>query len=101
MADDPLDPEDVNNLLIFKKLFSIISLILLIFISMLFWFSKKIRRRIVNKSILYLTMIEIGYLISVLLPYYINNPVSDLFFAESLLIYNTIIIFKIYFNKIN
>jgi len=86
MAEDPLDSEDVNTLLIFKKLFSIISLIFLIFISMLFWFSKKIRRRIVNKSILYLTIIEIGYLISVLLPYYINNPDSDLCFAESLLI---------------
>ena len=44
MAEDPLEQNDVNALLIFKKIFSIISLIVLIFISMLFWFSKKIKK---------------------------------------------------------
>ena len=86
MAEDPLDEVDVNTILIFKKIFGIVSLLLLIFISLLFWFSKKIRRRITNRSILFLTIIEIGYLISVLLPYYIGNPDGDLCFAESLLI---------------
>jgi len=86
MVEDPLDTDDVNKLSIFKKIFGIISLIVLIFISMLFWFSKKIKARITNKSILYLTLIEIGYLISVLLPYYNMSPDSDLCFAETLLI---------------
>lgn len=86
MAEDPLEQSDVNTLLIFKKLFSILSLLVLIFIAMLFWFSKKIKRRITNKSILYITLIEILYLISVLLPYNINNPDSKLCFTESILI---------------
>ena len=86
MAEDPLDSEIVNNLLIFKKLFGIISLIILIFVALLFWFSAKIKKKIINKSILYLTLIEIGYLISVLLPYNSNTPDNDLCFAESLLI---------------
>lgn len=86
MSEDPLEPDDVKTLLIFKKLFSIVSLILLFFISMLFWFSKKIKRRITNIGILYLIIIEILYLISILLPYDINNPDSKLCFAESLLI---------------
>jgi hypothetical protein len=86
MAEDPLEQTDVNTLLIFKKIFGIVSIILLIFIVLLFWFSKKIKRKITNNSILYLTMIEIGYLISVLLPYYINNPDSNLCFIETLLI---------------
>jgi hypothetical protein len=86
MSEDPLEPDDVKTLLIFKKLFSIVSLILLFFISMLFWFSKKIRRRITNIGILYLIITEILYLISILLPYDINNPDSKLCFAESLLI---------------
>ena len=86
MGEDPLEPNDVNTLLILKKIFSILSLIVLIFISMLFWFSKKIKKRITNICILYLTIIEIGYLISILLPYNINNPDSNLCFAETLLI---------------
>ena len=85
MAEDPLS-SDVSTLLIFKKIFGIVSIILLIFISMLFWFSKKIKRKITNNSILYLTIIEIGYLISVLLPYDINNPDSNLCFTQALLI---------------
>ena len=86
MAEDPLASEDVNILLIFKKIFSIVSLILLIFISMLFWFSKNIKKKITNNSILYLIIIEILYLISILLPYNYNNPDSSLCFFESLLI---------------
>ena len=86
MAEDPLGESDVNRLLIFKKIFGIVSIILLIFIALLFWFSKKIKGKITNNSILYLTIIEIGYLISVLLPYYINNPDSNLCFTQTLLI---------------
>ena len=86
MAEDPLEQGDVNTLLILKKLFGILSLLVLIFIAMLFWFSKKVKKRITNQSILYLTLIEIFYLISVLLPYNINDPDSKLCFAESLLI---------------
>ena len=86
MAEDPLDSEDVNILLIFKKVFGIASLILLIFIAMLFWFSKNIKRKITNTSILYLSIIEICYLISILLPYNNNNPDSTLCYTESLLI---------------
>ena len=86
MAEDPLEQNDVNALLIFKKIFSIISLIVLIFISMLFWFSKNIKKRITNISILYLTIFEICYLISILLPYNINNPDSNLYLAKTLLI---------------
>ena len=86
MADDPLATDDVNTLLIFKKIFSIISLILLIFIAMLFWFSKNIKKKITNNSILYLILVEILYLITILLPYNYNNPDSTLCFSESLLI---------------
>ena len=53
---------------------------------MLFWFSKNIKKRITNISILYLTIFEICYLISILLPYNINNPDSNLCLAETLLI---------------
>ena len=45
MAEDPLATDDVNTLLIFKKIFGIVSLILLIFIAMLFWFSKNIKKK--------------------------------------------------------
>lgn len=86
MAEDPLDSENITTLLIFKKLFTIVSLILLIFIAMLFWFSKNIKNRITNKGILYLALIEILYLISILLPYNSNNPDNTLCFVESLLI---------------
>ena len=86
MAEDPLEQSDVNTLLILKKIISILSLLVLIFIVMLFWFSKKLKKRITNISILYLALIEIFYLISVLLPYNINEPDSKLCFAESLLI---------------
>jgi hypothetical protein len=86
MAEDPFDLEDVNSLLIFKKIFAISSLIILFFVALLFWFSEKVKKKIINKCILYLTLIEIGYLISVLLPYNNYNPDTELCFAEALLI---------------
>ena len=86
MEDDPLDQQDIEKLLIIKKVFSIISLIVFFLIAFLFWFSRKIKKKMVHMNILYLAIIEIGYLISLILPYNYNEPDDDLCFAQSLLI---------------
>ena len=86
MEEDPLNYDDIENLLIIKKIFSYISLIFLLLISLLFWYLKKIKKKIIDMNILYLILIEIGYLITIILPYNYNEPENKLCFAESLLI---------------
>ena len=86
MEQDPLDQDDIEKLLIIKKTFAYLSLIVLFLISLLFWFLKKIKKKIVYMNILYLILIEIGYLITIILPYNYNEPDDNLCLAESLLI---------------
>ena len=45
MDEDPLDSENVEKLLLVKKIFSFISLMVLFLILLLFWFLKKLRKR--------------------------------------------------------
>jgi hypothetical protein len=86
MEEDPLNYDDIEKLLIIKKIFSSISLIFLFLITLLFWYLKKIKKKIIYMNILYLILIEIGYLVSIILPYNYNEPDNKLCFAESLLI---------------
>lgn len=86
MENEPLEQNDIDNLLIIKKVLAFPSLIAIFLISLLFWFVKKIKRKIIYMNILYLFLIEIGYLISILLPYNFNEPDNDLCLIESLLI---------------
>ena len=86
MEEDPLNQDDVEQLLIIKKIFSIISLIVLILITSLFWFIRKIKKKVAYMNILYLTIIDIGYLICLLLPYNYKEPDDNLCLGESLLI---------------
>ena len=85
MEEDPLNYDDIEKLLIIKKIFSSISLIFLFLITLLFWYLKKIKKKIIYMNILYLILIEIGYLVSIILPYNYNEPDNKLCFAESLL----------------
>ena len=86
MDNDPLYANEIDKLLIIKKVFALLSLIVLFLISLLFWFVKKIKRKIIYMNILYLILIEIGYLISIILPYNYNEPDDNLCLAECLLI---------------
>jgi len=86
MEEDPLKYDDIDKLLIIKKIFAFPSLIILFLLSLLFWFLKKIKKKIMYTNILFLILIEIGYLISIILPYNYNEPDDNLCFAESLLI---------------
>ena len=86
MEEAPLNQDDIEKLLIAKKIIVCISLILLILISLLFWFLKQIKKKMVYMNILYLFLIEIFYLISIILPYNYNEPDENLCFAQSLLI---------------
>ena len=86
MDEDPLDSENVEKLLLVKKIFSFISLMVLFLILLLFWFLKKIKKKIIYLNILYLILIEMCYLISMVLPYQYNEPDTKLCFAETLLI---------------
>ena len=86
MEEDPLNQDDIEKLLIAKKIIVCISLILLLLISFLFWFLKQIKKKMVYMNILYLFLIEICYLISIILPYNYNEPDDNLCFAQSLLI---------------
>ena len=86
MEEDPLNQDDIDKLLIIKKTFAFPSLILLFLISLLFWFLKKIKKKMVYMNILYLILIETGYLIIIILPYNYNEPDDNLCLAESLLI---------------
>ena len=60
MEEDPLNYDDIEKLLIIKKIFSSISLIFLFLITLLFWYLKKIKKKIIYMNILYLILIEIG-----------------------------------------
>ena len=52
MEEDPLDQEDIEKLLIIKKTFALLSLIVLILISFLFLFLKKIKKKLVYMNVL-------------------------------------------------
>ena len=86
MEEDPLNNDDIEKLLIAKKIIVSISLILLLLISLLFLFLKQIKKKVVYMNILFLILIEIGYLISIILPYNYNEPDNNLCLAQSLLI---------------
>ena len=86
MEEDPLDSDSIEKLLIAKQILSITSLIVLFLILLLFLFLKKIKKKIIYLNILYLILIEMCYLISIVLPYYYNEPDSKLCLAETLLI---------------
>ena len=81
MDEDPLDSENVEKLLLVKKIFSFISLMVLFLILLLFWFLKKIKKKIIYLNILYLILIEMCYLISMVLPYY-TSIMESLFYKS-------------------
>ena len=82
----PVEPKKVDTLLIFKKIFAIPSLILLVFIFILFLFAKNITHKISQQFILFQIIIEILYLIFILLPYNYENPDSSLCLVECIFI---------------
>ena len=86
MEEEPLNQDDIEVLLIIKNILAFIPLILLFLISLLFWYLKKIKKRMIYMNIFYLMLIEICYLICIVLPYNYNEPDSSLCIAESLLI---------------
>lgn len=76
---------ELNTLLILKKIICIPSIICLFILIILFWFFRE-TRGFGNEMVIWLAILEIFYELSLLLPYYYDNPHSGLCATQAFLV---------------